>query len=224
MIPEGICEVAIKGGDTLGRADDIGIVEERKHALAWLQCGRNGVKGGVLGDRVECRHQRVALLPALGLQDLVFRADIVGPDIAALGAVELARQERGKLRSRAQAIEHGLSGDMVERPDSVDRQDGGARVAFSGDLEELVERLGARTRAEAELVAHAGILECCSEVLGQGASDKAAKDVANNQGTQSAGRLPECDYIIWVGNTFPPGHVDDIPMACKLRLISCLLL
>ena len=69
-----------------------------------------------------------------------------------------------------------LSGDMVERPDSVDRQDGGARVAFSGDLEELVERLGARTRAEAELVGHAGILECCSEVQGQGASDKATKD------------------------------------------------
>ena len=97
MVPEGICEVAIKGGDTLGRADDIGIVEERKHALAWLQCGRNGVKGGVLGDCVECRHQGVALLPALGLQDLVFRADIVSPDIAALGAEELAseRQERG---------------------------------------------------------------------------------------------------------------------------------
>ena len=97
MIPEGICEVAMKGGDTLGRTDDIGIVEKRKHALAWLQCRRNGVKGGVLGDCVECRHQGVALLPALGLQDLVFRADIVGPDIAALGAVELAseRQERG---------------------------------------------------------------------------------------------------------------------------------
>ena len=97
MIPEGICEVAIKGGDTLGRADDIGIVEEGKHALAWLQCGSNGAKGSVLGDCVECRHQGVALLPALGLQDLVFRADIVGPDIAALGAVELAseRQERG---------------------------------------------------------------------------------------------------------------------------------
>ena len=95
MIPEGICEVAIKGGNTLGRADDIGIVEESKHALAWLQCGRNGVKGGVLGDCVECRHQGVALLPALGLQDLVFRADIVGPDIAALGAVELA-SERGR--------------------------------------------------------------------------------------------------------------------------------
>ena len=97
MIPEGICEVAMKGGDTLGRTDDIGIVEKRKHALAWLQCGRNGVKGGVLGDCVECRHQGVALLPALGLQDLVFRADIVGPDIAALGAVELAseQQERG---------------------------------------------------------------------------------------------------------------------------------
>ena len=29
---------------------------------------------------------------------------------------------------------------MVERPDSVDRQDGGAGVAFSGDLEELVEQ------------------------------------------------------------------------------------
>ena len=58
MIPEGICEVAIKGGDTLGRADDIGIVEKRKHALAWLQCGCNGVKGGVLGD---CRkmHRRI---------------------------------------------------------------------------------------------------------------------------------------------------------------------
>ena len=100
MIPKGICEVAIKGGDTLGRADDIGIVEERKHALAWLQCGRNGVKGRVLGDCVECRHhglQGVALLPALGLQDFVSRADIVGPDIAALGAVELTseRQERG---------------------------------------------------------------------------------------------------------------------------------
>ncbi|OLP96987.1 hypothetical protein AK812_SmicGene20698 [Symbiodinium microadriaticum] len=96
MIPEGICEVAIKGGDTLGRADDIGIVEESKHALAWLQCGRNGVKGGVLGDCVECRHQGVALLPALGLQDLVFRADIVGPDIAALGAVELASERQVK--------------------------------------------------------------------------------------------------------------------------------
>ena len=43
------------------------------------------------------------------------------------------------------------------------------------------------------VVGHAGILECCSEVLGQGASNKAAKDVANYQGTQSAGRLPECD-------------------------------
>ena len=30
-------------------------------------------------------------------------------------------------------------------------------------------------------------------MLGQGASDKAAKDVPINQGTQSAGRLPECD-------------------------------
>ena len=67
---------------------------------------------------------------------------------------------------------------------------GGDGVAFNGDLEELVER---RTRAEAELVGHAGILECCSEVPGQGASDKAAKDVPNHQGTQSAGRLPECD-------------------------------
>ena len=83
---------------------------------------------------------------------------------------------------------------MVERPDSVDRQDGDARVAFSGDLEELVERLGARTRAEAEMVGRAGILEWCGEVLGQGASDKAAKDVdPNYQGTQSAGRFPECD-------------------------------
>ena len=132
------------------------------------------------------------MLPALGLQDLVFGADVVGPDVTARGAVELAseRQERGLLRSRAQAVEHGLSGDMVERPDHVDRQDGGARVACSGDLEELVERLGARTRAEAELVGHAGILECCGEVLGQRASDRAAKDVPNYQGTQSAGRLP----------------------------------
>ena len=52
MIPKGLCEVAMEGGDTLRGADVLRIVEERKHALAWLPPGR---EGGVLGDCVQCR-------------------------------------------------------------------------------------------------------------------------------------------------------------------------
>ena len=77
---------------------------------AWLQRSCNGFKGGVLGHRIERRHEGVTLLSALGLQDLMLGAGVVGPHVAALAAVELAgeRQQRGKLRSRAQPFEHGL--------------------------------------------------------------------------------------------------------------------
>ena len=58
-------------------------------------------------------------------------------------------------------------------PYSIDRQDGGAGVALSGDLEELVECLGACAFAEADLVRHASSLERSGGMLGQAASDRA---------------------------------------------------
>ena len=152
-----------------------------------------GVRGRAAADvgrTVRARPEWDAgLRSALGLQDLVLSASVVDPHVAAFAAVELAskRQERGKLRARAQPFEHGLSRDMVEGPYSVDRQDSGAGIAFGGDLEELVKRLGARTGAQAELVGHACRLEGFGEVLCQGPGDEAAKNVPDHQGAHHPG-------------------------------------
>ena len=59
--------------------------------------------------------------------------------------------------------------------------------------EKLVERFGARARAQAELVGHACRLKLFGELWGQSTGNKAAKDIPNHQGADTAIRLPERD-------------------------------
>ena len=58
-------------------------------------------------------------------------------------------------------------------------------------MEKFVEALGARPRAQPELVRETSFLESGGKMLRQRAGDKAPEDVTHNQGPHAAIRLPK---------------------------------
>ena len=97
--PQGVAEGAIKRGDPLGRTHDIRVVQKSKHGLTRHEGRCDISQRGMLGERITCRHEGVALLPALSLEHLMVGSGIVCPDITAGRAIKLAgkRQQRLKL-------------------------------------------------------------------------------------------------------------------------------
>ena len=94
---------------------------------------------------------------------------VVGPGIEAGCAVKLPceRHERSQVRVTERGTEHGLSGDMVERPDGIDGQDGRTRVELSGGAQHPGKGFGASSRAQPKLVRETGTLEVRRKGLSQ---------------------------------------------------------
>ena len=138
---------------------------------------------------IERSHQGVTLLSALRMQDLVLGPRVVRPDVTALAAVKLAskwqaRSKHSKLRPRSQPLEHGLSGNMVERTDR--------RHACS--LESVGEVLGQGSGDKAAKLGHA-----------HGHSASGARRVAQDARPPAAQRclVEQCE--VFVGATWGTG-------------------
>ena len=90
MNPQGVSEGAINSSDPLGRAHDMRVVEERKHGVTRRESRCDISQSGMLRERIRCRHERVALLPALSPEHVMVSPSIVCPDTAADRAKKLA--------------------------------------------------------------------------------------------------------------------------------------
>ena len=128
------------------------------------------------------------MLPTLALSDDVATAGVVGPGIGAGCAVKLPceRHERSQVRVTEQSTEHGLPGDMVERPDGIDGQNGCTRVDLSGGAQHPGKGFGASSRAQPKLVRETGTLEVWRKGLSQRPADQAPKDIADDEGADAA--------------------------------------
>ena len=128
------------------------------------------------------------MLPTLALTDDVATAGVVGPGIGAGCAVKLPceRHERSQVRVTEQGTEHGLPGDMVERPDGIDGQNGCTWVELSGGAQHPGKGFGASSRAQPKLVRETGALEVWRKGLSQRPADQAPKDIADDEGADAA--------------------------------------
>ena len=108
-----------------------------KNGLARSQLRVNGCEGWVLRDGVQSGHERVALLAAFRLPNLVRLRVGVLPNVCAVGGVELAhvRQQRLQAGSLPEARKHRVARHMIKCADCVDGQHGCTRVASGGNTE-----------------------------------------------------------------------------------------
>ena len=74
---------------------------------------------------------------ALALDEVVAAPQLFDPRVGAGAAVELAGvgQQWVQLTVAEQSTKHRLTGNMVERPDRINKQDGGLRLNLGGGTE-----------------------------------------------------------------------------------------
>ena len=139
-------------------------------------------------EGVQGRHEKVSLVSALALGDVVLATVSIEPRVEATAAVELpGKRQQGLERwPRPQTFEHGLAGDMIEGPDRINGQHSCTRVKRCGGVGELVQALGACPGAQAELVREAGLLERGCKVLRQRSGNEAPENVPDNQRPHAA--------------------------------------
>jgi hypothetical protein len=83
---------------------------------------------------------------------------------------------------------------MVECPDGINGEHGGARIELCGRSQQMAEGIRASPRAEPELEGRAGRLEGRRKVLCKGTSHEAAEHVAHDQRPYPAIGLPQRDH------------------------------
>ena len=89
-VPQRGCESIAERAHTLGRCDDVRIVEQGEHSLAILAL--EVAKGFVLRQRVKRGHQRIPLFAAFALTDDVCAVGFIVPGVRAGRSIELAVQ------------------------------------------------------------------------------------------------------------------------------------
>ena len=134
----------------------------------WLPTQTSGPRLQLL---LQCGHEWIALFATLGLFDGVGVAFCVVPHIVRRGAIERPDERQASVcKDLKQAVQHAGAGDVVERPNPVNREDGLMVVQFSGSGQGFDDRFGASSGRESEL-AGASCLNLCGIKLGQGASN-----------------------------------------------------
>ena len=162
----------------------------------------------MLREGIQRWHKRIALFASFALDHIMFAAVVVEPGVNAGTAVKLAseRGEWGPGRTGPEPFQHGLARYMIVGADSVDGQHGRAWVQRGSRVEELVEALRARPRAQPKLVRKARFLEGAGKVLRQRMGDQAPENVANDQCPHTAigfaqrnhaPKAPSLEDLLW---------------------------
>ena len=82
----------------------------------------------VLGECEECRRERVSLLAAVPLADLVPGTGVIPPVVPGAPRVPLAHEGRERRRHRLELVEEGGAMDVIVGPDAIETHDRGAFV------------------------------------------------------------------------------------------------
>lgn len=184
---EGLLQPFIKGAGAGCRAEEVDIIEISQDGLTRLERLVGLVEGG--GDRggEQAWHEGVSLFTPFVLENAVSSAAGIIPNVFRRRAVELAHEGEQGVEPGVplEAVEDRVSGDMIIRADAINGEDAQRRLDFCRDAHGSCERFAARPCGQGELVGGRGRLELGAELLGEGAGDEAAEDVAEYEASDA---------------------------------------
>ena len=148
-------------------------------------------KGRPLPERVKGRHERISLLPTLGLQNGMGVARLIMPNKLGGAGVKQPHERQASIGPghAVKTCEHRVARDGVKSSDTINGQYAGCGVELDRCCQCMHNRIDTRAGGQGELVGAARIVEGGRKLLSQSARNQAPQEVTDNDAPDAPRRF-----------------------------------